>query len=446
EYYASQKIQKIGQVVLNTCIFNLIFLPPLALSHFFSENILAFFNIAPQHVAEAIFIFDWVLINFALIQFSGIFRNVLMGLQRIHVCSFIEIVYVIAYAAATVVVLGRGGGLCGMIVVLFYIRCAMIAAQVFFFLRALPQLRHGRFLLDFPMLKEFFRYGLKLQVNSLAGFLNFQFDKLLIGHFLRMELVAFYEAGSKLAMVIRLFPSMLLSPLIPASAELAVRRDTARMEELHLRGTKYLTLLAAPLMGFMVALGPVIMHLWLGPQSSSEAVLALQILSIGYFFNIVAGAANAMGRGIGILKYELQSTGLITILNLLLSVVLIIHLGFVGALIGTGVAMTLGNLIYVVRFHRFLRAAERDSLSLVIGKPLICAGAAGILTHLALRLLGDTVDFYVMGKFEALIYLGGAGFLFFGIFLAGLFLLKVFTRKDIEMIDQFRVAIRAVKC
>jgi O-antigen/teichoic acid export membrane protein len=446
EYHASQNIPKIGHVVLNTCVFNLIFFPPLALSRIFADEILALFKIAPQNLAEAKFIFDWVLLNFALGQFSSVFRNTLIGLQRMHVSNFCEIVYLLAYAAATWIVLGRGAGLKGMIVVLFYLRLGMVAAQVLCVLRALPQLKQGLGRFDIPMLKDFFRYGLKLQPNALAGFLNFQLDKLLIGHFLKMEFVTFYEVGSKLAMVIRLFPSMMLSPLIPASAELSVQRDAARLEELYLRGTKYLTLVAAPLMGFMVAMGPAIMHFWLGSQSSPQAVLALQILSIGYFFNIVAGAAHSMGRGIGVLKFELQATGLITILNLLLSVTLVMHVGFAGALLGTAAAMVVGNLIFVVRFNRFLRTTGKNFLSLAIGKPFICACAAGILTHLILRLLGHAADFSLMGKMELLCYLCGTGIFFLGIFFAGLLMLKVFTREDVEMIDQFRIAIRTVRC
>jgi O-antigen/teichoic acid export membrane protein len=446
EYYATQNIARIGHVILNTCIFNLIYFPPLLLSWIFANEILAFFNIAAENRAEAHFIFDWILLNFALSQFSSVFRNSLIGLQRMHVSNFCEIVYLFAYAAATWIVLDSGAGLKGMVVVLFGLRCGIVAMLGVCVFRAMPQLKLSVTGIDVPLLKTFLRYGLTLQLNSLAGFLNFQLDKLLIGHFLKMELVAFYEMGSKLAMVIRLLPSMLLSPLIPASAELCVHRDADRLEELYLRGTKYVALLAAPLTGFLVVMGPAIMQFWLGSQSSAQAVLALQILSISYFFNIVAGAAHAIGRGMGVLTFELQATGLITILNLVLSVSLVMSVGFAGALIGTGAAMVVGNLVYVVRFHRFVRRTGKDFLSRAIAKPFVCACAAGILTHLILRLLGDAAGVAWMGRMELFGYLCGTGVFFLGIYLAGLLMLKVFTREDVEMIAQFRMAMRTVRC
>lgn len=446
EYHASGNLRKIGDVVLSTCLFNLIFLPPLLLCHVFSDEILAVFKIAPKDFVDVRLIFDGVLLNFAASQVSGVFRNTLIGLQRMHVSNFCDITSLAAYAASTVIVLGSGAGLTAMVVVLFYIRCGIIAMQVLCLLQAVPILKHYPGRIDMALLREFFRYGLKLQMSSLAGFLNFQMDKLLIGHFLRMEFVAFYEMGSKLALVVRYIPSMMLSPLIPAAAELSVSRDSDRLEELHRRGTKYLALASAPLMAFMVALGPAVMQVWLGDQSTPQAVLALQMLSIGYFFNIVAGAAHSIGRGIGVLKYELQATGLITALNLLLSISLIVRFGFVGALIGTGAAMTVGNLYYVVRFHRFLKAGGSDFFWASIGKPLVCAGVAGGAMITFLRALGIDTGFASMERSVAFMCLCGSAVGFLVLFLATLLALKFFTRADVEMLGQFRTAIRMIKC
>ncbi|MCK7511385.1 MAG: hypothetical protein MZV70_49915 [Desulfobacterales bacterium] len=40
-----------------------------------------------------------------------------------HVSNLCEIAYLVAYAASTVIVLGAGAGLTGLIVVLFALRC-----------------------------------------------------------------------------------------------------------------------------------------------------------------------------------------------------------------------------------------------------------------------------------------------------------------------------------
>jgi O-antigen/teichoic acid export membrane protein len=122
EYQAFGNSRKIGNVVLSTCLFNLVFLPPLVLAHVFAAEILSIFQIAPKDFGDARLIFDWVLLNFAAAQISGVFRNTLIGLQRMHVSNLCEIAYLLAYTASTVIVLGAGAGLTGLIVVLFALR------------------------------------------------------------------------------------------------------------------------------------------------------------------------------------------------------------------------------------------------------------------------------------------------------------------------------------
>ena len=444
DYYALQNLRKIGHVVLNTCVFNLIFLPPLVAGRIFADEILAFFKIAPQNLAEAKFIFDWVLLNFALSQFSSVFRNTLIGLQRIHVSNFCEIVYSLAYAAATWIVLGSGSGLEGLVVTLFCLRFGLAFAQMLCLLKAVPECVRGLGTIDVDMGKAFIRYGFKLQLTSLAGLLNFQLDKLLIGHFLRMEFVSFYELGSKIAVMIRMVPSVLMSPLIPASAELSVLNNAARLEELYLRSTRYITLISAPMAAFLVAMGPAVMKLWLGDQAQAPAVAALQLLSIGYFFNIITGAVSSIGRGIGVLKYEMQTSALLTALNLVLSVIMIVQMGFIGALIGTGAAMTIGNLFYLVRFNEFMRAPFSRLLSQVLVKPVGAAVLAGCFVYGLQVLLSDIISFPALNRIELGAYLGGAGITFMCIFSAAIFMMKFLTRADVELMGHLWAAVRPV--
>jgi O-antigen/teichoic acid export membrane protein len=444
DYYALQNIRKIGHVILNTCVFNLVFIPPLAASLIFADEILTFFSIAPQNIAEAKFIFDCILLIFALSQFSSVFRNTLIGLQRIHVSNFFEIVYVLVYAAATWIVLGSGSGLKGLAVTLFCLRCGLAFAQMLCLLKAIPGCVRGLGTIDLEMGKEFIRYGFKLQLTSLAGLLNFQLDKLLIGHFLKMEFVTFYELGSKIAVMVRMLPSVLMSPLIPASAELSVLNDTERLEELYLRSTRYITLIAAPMAAFLVAMGPAIMKLWLGNQTQASAVAALQLLAIGYFFNIITGAVSSIGRGIGVLKYEMQTSALLTALNLVLSVIMIVQMGFIGALIGTGAAMTIGNLFYLVRFNGFMRTPLSRLLSQVLVKPVGAAVLAGCSVYGLHVLLSDVISFSALSRLELGSYLGGAGITFMSIFSTAIFMMKFLTRTDVELVGHLWAAVRSV--
>jgi O-antigen/teichoic acid export membrane protein len=203
-------------------------------------------------------------------------------------------------------------------------------------------------------------------------------------------------------------------------------------------------LLAAPLTAFLVAMGPVIMQLWLGSQSHPYAVLALQMLSIGYCFNITAGAAHSVGRGIGVLKYELQATMMIAVMNIILSIALIVRIGFFGALIGTSVAMIVGNGIYFIRFNLFIRTAANRSLTQILGKPFISACFAGALIYIAHRLLERIVHYSAMERLELVGYLIVFGFFFLGVFAGCLYVMRFFSRADIGLFSDLLAAIRAI--
>jgi O-antigen/teichoic acid export membrane protein len=442
EYQASGNYGKIANVVLSTCLFNLIFLPPLLLGYVFADEILSVFQIAPKDVADARIIFDWVLLNFAAVQMGGVFRNTLIGLQRMHISNLCEIAYLLAYAVSAVVVLGAGVGLTVLVAVLFVLRCGLMALQAGCLLYALPHLTPRSMRVDTAMLREFFCYGLKLHTTSLAGLVNFQLDKLLIGHFLRMEFVAFYELGSKLATTVRLVPSFVMGPLVPAASELAVRQDFPRLKELYWQGTRYMALMAAPAAGFLIANAALIIPLWLGEGSHAYATAALQTLSIGYFFNIITGTANSIGRGTGVLRYEIEATALLSILNALLCVTLIIRLGFPGALLGTGLSMIAGNSFYLLRFSLFMRCDYKALFAQVLAKPIICSITAGLASSCVVNTVGDAA--VAQGRPEIFLCLISSSAVFAVVLFAGLFATGALSRSDAQLVRQTLMATKRI--
>ena len=443
DYHTSRDIKKIGQVIATTSLLNLIFMTPLVAAYFWAEGILNFFPISTRDLAEALFVFRWILVIFAVGQFASVFRNILIGLQHFPIQNLCEIIYIVAYALATMAVLGSGAGLRGMIIMLFCLRCGLAVSQISCVFKFLPGLLQGCGQIDVVMARSLLRFGMKLQLSSLAGLINFQLDKLLIGHFLKMEFVAYYELGAKLAMLVRLIPSVLMGPLLPASAELAVRTDTVKLKELYLRGTRYIALIAAPAAAFLVVMAPEIMKLWLGERSHAHAELALQLLAISYFFNILTGAVNSVGRGIGVLTYELQATGLMTALNLGLSLSLVILFGYAGALIGTAAAMTIGNSVYLWRFSRFMGTTAGQLLATVLSKPLGCACLAGASLYGLHYFLLDTVHWIAFSRLELAAYVVGAGGVYLAVFTIILWMTKFFTRADAETLHQLLTAVRA---
>ena len=441
-YNARKDIFSIGQIVLTAVLFNSLIIPIVITLILFSGTILNFFNIEPEYLSETFFVFNGVLIIFAFNQITSVFRNVLIGLQRIDIQNLCDVANTLLYAIGVILVLSNGFGLKGLLLLVGALRCLLVFSQVLFVFRVVPGIKSGLRHFNAMMFKDFFRYGIKLQFTSIAGLINFQLDKLLIGYFLRLDFVTFYELGSKIAMVIRMLPSFLLAPLIPASAELATKGDDQRLETLHMRGTKYIAFIAAPLASFLIVMAPVIMSAWLGTNDNYYACLSLRILSIGYFFNIITSVITSIGRGIGVLDYEMYATALIASANLILSVTLIITIGFAGALIGTSISMIFGNIIYLYRFNNYLGISFSKFLKYAFFKPVFSSVVAGAILHTSQNFLFDSLLSFPANRMTMIVYLGLTGVIFFIIYSIGLLVTGSIKSNDYKVLGQVIASIR----
>jgi len=443
DYYAQKDPLNIGRIVSATVLFHSLIIPPVVCLLFLTGHVLRFFHVSPQYFAESLFVLKAVLVIFAFNHVTSVFRNILIGLQRMDIQNTCEIIHTLLYAIGTVVVLKTGFGLKGLILLVGGLRLFLSISQGLLVFKLVPEIKAGLKRLDSKIFKDFFRYGIKLQFTSFAGFFNLYLDKILIGHFLRIELVTFYELGAKIAMLIQILPSFFSAPLIPASAELAATNDKKRLVAIHLKGSRYITLIAAPVSSFMIVMAPVIMAVWMGSMEYLNANLALRILSVGYFFGIITLVVRAMGRGIGILQYEMYAAGFMAVANLVLSITLILTIGFTGALMGTSLAMTVGNILLLYRFNRYMGVPFLEFMKRSIGKPIMCAAVAGTVTFWLQGFLSNSYLLLSPVRLNLVITLMITGTVFSGIYGIGLVLTSAVGRSDLKMMARLITSIRS---
>jgi len=442
--YARNDISGIGSIMITAFLFYSLLAPFIIIPIFFAHAIISFLHVDPENFYEATFLLKGVLLVFVFNYITSVVRNVLVGLQRIDIQNLCDMVYTLLYAAGVIVVLKSGFGLKGLIVLIGLLRIALVSVQTVCVFKIVPGIKGGLKSVSGRIFKKFFQYGIKLQITSFAGLFNFQLDKILIGHFLRMELVTFYDLGSKIAMFIRQVPAVLLSPLIPASAELATTGDRQRLEAMYIRGAKYITLTAAPIAVFLCTMAPTVMLIWMGKGNYDYAVMAIRILAVGYFFNIITGVITSMGRGIGVLHYEVQTSCFIALANLFLSVFLIIKIGFIGALIGTMAAMTVGNTLYVYRFNQYLKVPFAGFLKETFAKPVIICFLAGAVIWSGQYIVFSEFLTFSISRINMAICFVISGICFSAIYIAGLFLTGFVGRPDLEIFGQIVRAVRGV--
>jgi len=252
------------------------------------------------------------------------------------------------------------------------------------------------------------RYGLNLQISSIAMLINFHFDKFVINRFIDTAHVTFYEIGSRLPATARTFPVLILSVLTPAASELEVRKGRDELYELFTRASKYITVVAFFLfMGIMVTGQPAI-EAWIGP-GYDKSVVVMRIVCIGYLVNILAGPVSPLVSGMGRPDYQRNAEVLSLLLNVVLSILLINQYGFYGAPIGTSIAMSIAAAYYLWSFHRFMQRPLLSFIKSTFLKPALCAAASGLL---GLAVTSALMPYYSGSRWEALLIflVGGCAF------------------------------------
>jgi len=386
--------------IVATCVIIIVAYPSIGV-------ILNFFNI-PQGMEEKTrFVLELGVIAFLWGNFNRVYEAVINGLQRMDISGGTIAFLSVCNAVGCIIVLELGYGIRGLAVNLLITQVIGTVVTVYFAYRIYPGLRFELKSVGINFL-TLFRYGVNLQVSSIAGLINFQFDKLLVNRFIDASHVTFYDIGSRPAITLRTFPVLFLSVLTPASSELEVRKGKEELYELFTRASKYIAIIVFLLFTGAMVTGQPIIEAWVG-HGYDGSVVVLRILCIGYLLNTAIGPVSPLVQGMGRPDYQRNAEVLSLILNVALSVILIRRYGFYGAPIGTTIAMSVASVYYVWSFHRFMGRPLIPFLKSTFLKPALSAVISGVL--------GLTVTLALMryasaGRFGALVVFLVAGCIF----------------------------------
>ncbi len=434
EYNTKKNYKMINEVINTGLIFSLFFCLCVFLFSMLLKNlVMTQLKFSSDLHGDVLIAFLGVLAVFIINYIFTVFKSTLYGLQRMDIVNIIYVIVSIPGTVGLALFLHFGFGLKGLIYNSIIVALVTVMSYAMCVYRLLPQMIIGLRFVKMKMFKKLWNFGFKVQIAGFSEFINYSLDKLLLGYFMNMSMVAFYQLGSRVASTTCNLPSVLLPAVEPASSELDAAEDTRALNNLYTRGTKYTVFLAFPLTLFVIMNAMPIMHFWMGKSGYEKSALAIQILIIGYSFVLVNSIGRLIARGMGVPQYEMVSALIILGLNILLSVVLIIIFGFIGALIGSSVSAVIGSLYFMHRFHKHIKRAITSFLRDVYLKPIIACVFA-FLPTLIISLFFHIIDFSPSGRFGLLVYLSLKGFVFSGVYLLCIFVVKYFDDYDMDIL------------
>jgi O-antigen/teichoic acid export membrane protein len=392
----------------------------------------AFFRNASFSAFQLRVAFHWLALAVALNLLALSFSSTIAGLQRLDIANAISALNIVASAALAAWLLSATGEISGLAFAL------ALAASLNLFLNVaaakllLPEFTFSLRLVRLGHILSLFSFSLRLYVIQMAVAVHSHTEKFLLAHFSGLSAAGSYDIANDLATKTRSFPSLLMSPLLPAAAELEARGENEKTKELYYRTHKYLAFLGLPIVFLIASISHRFVELWLGPGFSAAAS-ALNILTAVNILNLACAPGALILTGKGILSPALRASVLGIVANLVLSTILVFRFGFSGAVYGTGISLTAATIYFLLLFHRETGYPIARLITQSL-KPLLCACAMGLISRISLL-------FFVPGSIGLCVIAG----CFLALYCGGLLVMGYFDIFDLEALERCVPVPKAVR-
>jgi O-antigen/teichoic acid export membrane protein len=284
--------------------------------------------------------FGYVLLTLPL----GLANKVMGGYQRVPVANAFAMLNSALSLVAIVVVVR----IHGTVVDLMAAFCAAmltgtILLNLWMGLRHEPRIRPTLRRVHLDIAREIMSHGMLFFLLQIAGLAVFNTDNLIIAHFLGAEQVTPYAVTWRLVGYASVLQSLLVPSLWPAFSEAYVNHDLAWIRTAYHRVMGATVLTVIPTALFLGFAGRWIIGVWAGKAAVPGSVL---LWGMCFWIVLLSITVNQGALLAATQRIQLQAiySSLAAVLNLILSIVLVQHLGATGVLLGT----IISYLVFIV--------------------------------------------------------------------------------------------------
>lgn len=345
----------------------------------FEGTLLRFAGVPETMMNDALHVLRISVAIFVLVGVSSPVTAILSALQRMGTVFVVTLVAQCITIGGTVLMLSNGQGVRGLILVNASVAVVNVLLYSILAKRALPFLTLGFQYVRWAKCRLFLTYGLNIQVSKFGQIIMFQTDRILTLKFFGSFTITQYDVSARLTNAGRSITGVLITSLVPAISSIDASNNTRQLNELYLRGTKYLILVASCFFVYISVFADRIITVWIGPEFVAAA-LYVRLLSMGYFFNIITGIASSITAGMGRTDLDRNFGILVSISNIILVLGGAVYLGPAGIALGSSVSFILSGIYFFASFNRIIGMRSSVIYGMLL-KPL----AVSIITALGIE-------------------------------------------------------------
>lgn len=203
----------------------------------------------------------------------------------------------------------------------------------------------------FSKIREYLNFGLPTIPASITGWVVASSDRYVIGYFLGAAAVGVYAAGYTLGNIPFMLSALLSFVLLPTVSKLY---DEGRMNEVKTHLTyslKYFLALAIPFVFGGALLGKQVLSMFSTPEIATQGYFIVPLVALGTLFLGVYGVIAHILIMVKKTRIIGATWGISALVNLLLNILIVPHIGFLGAAITTLIAYLLA--LGIVTYYSF---------------------------------------------------------------------------------------------
>jgi O-antigen/teichoic acid export membrane protein len=275
-------------------------------------------------------------------------------------------------ALAGAVLMVMGWGVRGLLYGSIASAVATLLIYAWLVKKLIPEFTLNPLRADLEEAKKIFAFSWRIYLVQASAAIQNHLEKILLAVFVGVVPVGWYDIASDTASKVRGVPGLMLSPILPAAAELDARGEEGKLFELYSRAHKYLAFVAVPLIFFSAMISTRFIDLWLGVRFNVVA-LPFAVLLIVNLINLTTGPGFMISVGQGQLWQGVRSAVTGIAVGVPLSIFLIHRYGFAGAVIGTSCSSIVSSMLFFYFFHHHTGYPGIKLLREAYLKPILCS-------------------------------------------------------------------------
>lgn len=348
EYNGKQDQKKINSIISTSmvlfCVMSLII---ILLSPLMADFVVSLINIDESLVNVVHLLIIIVSFDIGIFVVGGLYKGIFGGYQQYAVINYIQIASAVYKAILFYLFLSNGYDLISM--GLISISANLLAIFLFYIVlkKMHPSVRLEIKLFSASSRSKILNYSKYTFIAMLANQIIFYSDAFVIGFFMSAAAVTYYSIPWTLAEYTKKISHAISQTYAPAVSEKEATGDLTNIKDLYVSGIKYMIIISNLLSVGMIVLGGAFIGIWMGSKYKELCEQVLIILFISQYIQGPQQISYSVLKGLAKQKSYSYMSMAVSIINLILSIILVQKWGIVGVALGAAIPQVLFHGIFV---------------------------------------------------------------------------------------------------